>query len=61
MTNKREILVLRIFTGEVVKRVDVTGQSENRIERCMLGMLLNMNQEDYRIEDTNWVKGEATK
>jgi len=51
---KREILVKHIKTGEVVKRVDVSGESENQIERCMRGMLINMNQEDYRIEDTDW-------
>lgn len=56
MTNKREILVKRIKTGEIVSRVDVTGQSENKVERCMRGMLINMNQEDYRIEDTDWGK-----
>lgn len=54
MGNKREILVKNIKTGETVKRVDVTGKSERMIERCMMGMLTNMNQEDYRIEDTDW-------
>lgn len=54
--NKREILVKHIKTGEVVKRIDVTGKSESHIERCMMGMLINMNQEDYRIEDTDWGK-----
>ncbi len=54
MDNKREILVKHIKTGEVVKRIDVTGKSENHIERAMMGMLINMNQEDYRIEDTGW-------
>ncbi len=57
--NKREILVKRIKTGEVVKRVDVTGQGERQIEQCMMGMLINMNQEDYRIEDTDWTKAEV--
>ena len=56
MTDKREILVKHIKTGEVVKRIDVTGKSEIHIERCMRGMLINMNQEDYRIEDTDWGK-----
>ncbi len=56
MDNKREILVKHIKTGEVVKRIDVTGQSEKGIELCMMGMLRNMNQEDYRIEDTDWGK-----
>lgn len=56
MAEKREILVKHIKTGEIVKRVDVTGQSEIRIEKCMLGMLINMNQDDYRIEDTDWTK-----
>ena len=56
MAEKREILVKHIKTGEVVKRIDVTGQSESHIERCMRGMLINMNQEDYRIEDTDWGK-----
>ena len=58
MADKREILVKRMNTGEVVKRIDITGQSEINIERCMRGMLINMNQEDYRIEDTDW--GKAT-
>ncbi len=53
---KREILVKRIKTGEIVSRVDVTGQSERNIDRCMMGMLINMNQDDYRIEDTDWGK-----
>lgn len=52
----REILVKHIKTGEVVKRIDVTGRSENYIERCMRGMLINMNQEDYCIEDTDWTR-----
>lgn len=53
---KREILVKRIKTGEIVNRIDVTGKNESYIEKCMLGMLINMNQEDYRIEDTDWTK-----
>jgi len=56
---KREILVKHMKTGEIVNRVDVTGQSEINIERCMRGMLINMNQEDYRIEDTDWTKYEV--
>ena len=52
----REILIKNIKTGEIVKRVDVTGKSEINIEHCMMGMLINMNQEDYRIEDTDWSK-----
>ncbi len=56
MTDTREILVKHIKTGEIVKRIDVTGRSENHIEKCMLGMLINMNQEEYRIEDTDWTK-----
>jgi len=52
----REILVKNIHTGEIVKRVDVTYQAEINIEKCMLGMLINMNQEDYIIEDTDWNK-----
>lgn len=56
MTEKREILVIEISTNEIVKRVDVTGRSEQHIELCMLGMLRNMNQNDYRIEDTDWGK-----
>ena len=53
---KREILVKDILTGEIVHRVDVTGKSENNIERCMRGMLINMNRDKYRIEDTDWNK-----
>lgn len=58
--NKRGILVKHIKTGEVVKRIDVTGKSERHIERCMMGMLINMNQGDYRIEDTDWEKNNET-
>lgn len=57
--DKREILVKRIKTGEVVERIDVTGRSEIHIEKCMLGMLINMSQDDYRIEDTDWTKSEV--
>ncbi|MBU1173269.1 MAG: hypothetical protein KKD44_27195 [Proteobacteria bacterium] len=54
--DKREILVKHIKTGEIVKRIDVTGKGELHIERCMMGILINMNQEDYRIVDTDWSK-----
>ena len=56
MIDKREILIKLIKTDEIVKRIDVTGKSEDHIERAMRGMLINMNQEDYRIEDTDWDK-----
>ena len=56
---KREILVIQIDTNEIVHRIDVMGRSENYIEYCMMGMLRNMEQDKYRIEDTAW--GKETK
>lgn len=53
---EREIRVIRISNDEIVRRVDVTGRREDIIEKCMMGMLKNMNQDEYRIEDSDWVK-----
>lgn len=53
--NKREILVIDMETNEVIHRVDVTGRSDDHVERAMRGMLINLN-ERCRIEDTDWKK-----
>ena len=46
----RELRIVDMETGEVVKRIDVTGKSERQIERIEMGMLRNMNLERYTVE-----------
>lgn len=35
---------------EVVKRIDVTDKSERQIDRCEMGMNINLNHEEYYTE-----------
>jgi curli biogenesis system outer membrane secretion channel CsgG len=48
----RELRVVRTATGEVVHRVDVTGQSDRFVEKCLRGLLTNMNREEFHVEDS---------
>ena len=42
-----EILIKNIETQEVIKRIDVTGKSENYKELCLRGVLRNLNTDKY--------------
>lgn len=44
---KTVISIVKMDTGEVVKEVDVTGQSEGFIERCEAGININLNHGEY--------------
>lgn len=48
---KRYLEFVHWATGEVSTRVDVTGQSERQIEKCMRGMLINIG-EGWGVRDT---------
>lgn len=43
---KKYIEVVKIG-GEVIKRIDVTGKSDRAIAQCEMGMLRNMDLENY--------------
>lgn len=47
-------LYIRDFdTRSIVKEIDVTGHSERQVEKIMMGMLINMNTEDYFVDDSD--------
>ena len=47
------IKIKDIETQEVVKTIDVTGKSDRQIERCLLGIIHQMNQDKYVAYGTN--------
>jgi hypothetical protein len=48
----RELRVVRIADGEVVKRIAISpDKSEHLVEKTMMGLLRNMS-DDYRVEDS---------
>ncbi len=54
-TPKRYLEFVNYRTGEVSKRVDVTGKSEHEIERCERGMLINIG-DSWFVRDTGDAK-----
>lgn len=49
-------LYVRDFaTRSIVDTLDVTGRSERQIEKIMLGMLHQMNTDDYFIDDSECI------
>ena len=49
MTDKLEVRNLN--TGEIVHDVDVSGKSEAQVERIMSGLLINMDTDNYCIDE----------
>lgn len=50
---KKQVLKVRnLKTNEIVREVEVTGKSQNQIERVMSGMLRNMS-DDYYVDDSD--------
>lgn len=47
MSEQKEIEVVEIATGEVAKRIDVTGKDERAIEKVMRGLLIQMDTERF--------------
>jgi hypothetical protein len=49
----REIRIVRQDdTGEVVRRFDVTGQSDRAVLKIISGVLRNMDVDSFRVEDS---------
>lgn len=46
-SNFKYLEVLEFETENCVKRIDVTGKPESQIDKAEMGMLRNMNREDY--------------
>ena len=58
--NKQYLFVRDIETREIVHTVEVTGRSENMVEKVMRGMLINMNTDKFFIDDSKaYKKGES--
>lgn len=47
-----KIYVKEVATSKVVKEIDVTGKSERNCERVLRGLLMQMNREDYYVDDS---------
>jgi len=54
-----KIYIKRISNDEVVKTIDVTGKSERHIGRCVAGILINMDTDNFYIDDSE-TEQEAT-
>jgi len=46
--------ITRIADGVVVKRIDVSGKSERSIERTEMGILMQMNREDFFVGEKDY-------
>lgn len=42
--------IVKKETNEIVKRMDITNQSERQIERIEMGVLMNLNVKEYHIK-----------
>ena len=51
---KTEIQISHIETGEVVKRIDVSGKSERMQEKCLMGVMRRLGDNyDAEIVEVN--------
>lgn len=53
----KEIHVIEIESGKVVRKIDVTGKSDHLIEKVERGLLLNMDFENYITEVVDVLEG----
>lgn len=60
MTMKQVLHVRRFDTRESVKQIDVTGKGARAVEKIMAGMLINMNTDDYFVDDDEAYAPEPT-
>lgn len=51
MTKGRFLEIVSLDTGEIARRVEVTGNSERQVERTMRGMLINLGDRWF-VRDT---------
>jgi hypothetical protein len=52
MKKKIHLYVRRLDTRKIVKTLDVTGYSENQVDRIVMGLLRNMNRDEYFVDDS---------
>jgi len=48
-----KIYIRRRSDREVVKEIDVSKRSESFIEKCIRGILRNLNTDEYFVDDSN--------
>ncbi|MBK4183184.1 hypothetical protein [Corynebacterium macginleyi] len=48
---QRLVEIIRFGTGEAVESFDVTDYSERQIERLMSGMSINLNHDEFYIQE----------
>lgn len=48
--DKQIVVIAKSETGEVVKEFDVTGWSERRADKLMDGISINLNHDEYYVE-----------
>jgi len=51
---KRYLRVKKLETNEEVHKVEITNPTQRKVERVMLGMLQNMNTDNYYIDDDDF-------
>jgi hypothetical protein len=56
---KRTLDVVEIATGNVVHQVDVTGKSEEHIDRVIGGMLINMDTDRFCVGEAPEEEGDG--
>ena len=62
MTTKLpNIYVRRFGTREIVSTIPVTQLTERHLEKCVLGLLRNMNTDDYFVDDDEAYKALEAK
>lgn len=48
---KRELRVVHVETGEVIRRIDVTGKTDGHVEKAYMGLLRTCH-DDFCVEDS---------
>ena len=60
-TNFKYLEVVKASTMNVVKRIDVTGCSERKIDSCENGLSINLNHDEYFIQVEDYKNEQNTK
>ena len=47
---KKYLVIVEDATGDIVKRVEVTGKSDRNIEKIERGMNINLNHNEYSVD-----------
>jgi hypothetical protein len=47
----KELQIVHLESGEVVETIDVSDQSERDVERVLSGLLINMNTDEYAVNE----------